>query len=83
MDLKKRSHVAERTCLVCRQKKARVEFIRLAIDPENGLIIPDKGKIMVGRGGHVCRECLPRLTFNKRVQRAFRNRGKGLSPEII
>jgi hypothetical protein len=29
---------------------------------------------MEGRGGYICRECFPDLRFNKRIQRAFRNK---------
>jgi len=46
----------------------------LALDLETVSIVPDFRGVMPGRGGYACRECLPQLRLNKRVQRAFRNK---------
>jgi predicted RNA-binding protein YlxR (DUF448 family) len=40
-------------------------------------LIDAKGT-MEGRGGYACRECLPDLRLNRRIQRAFRNGAKQL-----
>jgi predicted RNA-binding protein YlxR (DUF448 family) len=74
-----RDYVPIRTCLVCMRKNPKRELIRLALDPEKGCILPDNRQRMKGRGGYVCRECFPNLRFNKRIQRAFRNKADELN----
>ena len=67
-----------RTCLACMRKKPKGELVRLGLDPESGHVLTDPGGRMNGRGGYACRQCLPDLRFDKRIQRAFRNRAKQL-----
>jgi hypothetical protein len=62
-------------------KKAKRELIRLGLDPDGKCIVPDARQRIKGRGGYVCRECFPDLRFNKRIQRAFRNRADELKLE--
>jgi predicted RNA-binding protein YlxR (DUF448 family) len=54
---------------------------RLALDEEN-MIVFDRRQRMPGRGAYACSECLPRLRYDKRFGRAFRNRAAGLAPEL-
>jgi predicted RNA-binding protein YlxR (DUF448 family) len=55
------------------RKKPKVDLIRLCLDSETGRVLADIPGRMKGRGGYACRECLPDLRLNKRIQRAFRN----------
>lgn len=72
----KRGHIPVRTCLVCMRKRPKAELARLGLDAENGRILEDRRGKMTGRGGYACRECLPGLRLDRRIQRAFRNRAK-------
>ncbi|MFZ0930444.1 MAG: YlxR family protein [Syntrophobacteraceae bacterium] len=65
-----------RTCLACMRKKPKGELVRLGLDPESGRVLMDAKGPMKGRGGYACRECLPDLRLNRRIQRAFRNRAE-------
>jgi predicted RNA-binding protein YlxR (DUF448 family) len=56
------------------RKRPKGDLIRLCLDPESGLVVADIAGRMKGRGGYACRECLPGLRVNRRIQRAFRNR---------
>ena len=76
--LPKRGHIPIRTCLVCMRKKPKSELLRLGLDADSGRVCADISGRMKGRGGYTCRECLPGLRLNRRVQRAFRNRAKEL-----
>jgi predicted RNA-binding protein YlxR (DUF448 family) len=55
------------------RKKPKGELIRLCLDRESGLVLADVDARMKGRGAYACRECLPGLRLNRRIQRAFRN----------
>ena len=46
-------HVPERTCLACRQVKAKKELVRLVRSPTGGLEIDTDGK-KAGRGAYLC-----------------------------
>ncbi|MCE5335285.1 MAG: YlxR family protein [Desulfobacteraceae bacterium] len=70
-----------RTCLLCSKKRPRAELVRLALAPGTSSVVIDPGGSMTGRGGYACRECLPNLRLNKRVQRAFRNKAGALDLE--
>ena len=67
-----------RTCLGCMRKRPKGELVRLGLDLESGRILTDARGIMKGRGGYACRECLPNLRFDRRIQRAFRYNAKQL-----
>jgi len=75
----KRGHIPVRTCLACMRKKPKGQLVRLCLDPENGRVLADIHARMKGRGGYACRECLPGLRLNRRIQRAFRNGARQLS----
>jgi predicted RNA-binding protein YlxR (DUF448 family) len=76
-------HDPVRTCVVCGSRKCKTDLFRLARASDSGLIILDPRRRLPGRGAYVCPECLPRLRFHKRVQKAFRNEAKGLSEDIL
>ncbi len=72
----KRGHIPVRTCLVCMRKRPKVELARIGLDVESGRILEDSRGKMKGRGAYACRECLPGLRLDRRMQRAFRNRAR-------
>jgi len=46
-------HVPERTCIACRQKRAKWELIRIVRTPQGAVEIDETGK-KSGRGAYVC-----------------------------
>ncbi|QWR78041.1 YlxR family protein [Candidatus Magnetomonas plexicatena] len=62
----------QRTCVSCRAKKGRAELLRLVV--ENGRLVYDRGKVLSGRGYHVCREkqCIDVLMRGKRLKKIFK-----------
>ena len=83
IDSKKKSHVPIRTCIVCRQKKAKSELIRLAIDDESKLIADRKGHLK-GRGAYICRDqsCGKRLVLSNKLDRVFRKKVRAVSEAL-
>ena len=51
-------HVAQRTCVACRQTKAKRELVRLVRTPDRGVEVDLSGR-KDGRGAYLCRarEC--------------------------
>jgi predicted RNA-binding protein YlxR (DUF448 family) len=76
------SRLPVRTCIVCRAKGHKGLLLRLALAPETGIVVPDPKQTLSGRGAYVCFPCAGRLRFDKRVQRAFRNRASELSGHL-
>lgn len=76
----KEGHRALRTCVICRKKESKRKLLRLALDG-NRMIVMDPRQVRPGRGAYVCSHCLPKLNWDKRLQRAFRQRAKGLGLE--
>ena len=66
-------HTPERTCVACRQKKAKWELLRIVRTPQGGLEIDPGGK-MAGRGAYLCRlkECWEEGLKKKRLDRALK-----------
>jgi predicted RNA-binding protein YlxR (DUF448 family) len=79
----KRGHIAMRTCLVCNRKSPKHALLRLALRGPD--IAADPTQSMDGRGAYVCPkpDCLHHLRFDKRMQRAFRGKARGLSQQDI
>lgn len=77
-----KGHAPMRTCIVCRGKKVKESLVRIVVDPVTKLVVADMRKCAPGRGAYVCPECLPRMRFDKRLQRAFRDSVKGLSENM-
>ncbi|MBN1639893.1 MAG: YlxR family protein [Anaerolineae bacterium] len=51
----RRKHVPQRTCIVCRQPRAKRELVRLVRTPEGALVVDETGR-RNGRGAYLCRE---------------------------
>ena len=66
-------HVPHRTCLGCRQRRAKRELVRLVRRPD-GLVDADLGGRLPGRGAYVCAEaaCAERALKTGRLAQAFR-----------
>ena len=62
----------QRTCIVCRSKRAKAELLRLALDTKDRVYL-DHRQHHHGRGGYVCfrPECLTRVKL-VHLNRAFR-----------
>ncbi|MEN6440142.1 MAG: DUF448 domain-containing protein [Syntrophobacter sp.] len=73
-----KGHIPIRTCLVCARKNAKDSMVRLALDSQTGAVAPDLKQRLMGRGGYTCPDCLQKLRFDKRVQRAFRGAAREL-----
>jgi predicted RNA-binding protein YlxR (DUF448 family) len=51
----RRKHVPQRTCIVCREVKAKRDLVRLVRTPEGALVVDETGK-RNGRGAYLCRQ---------------------------
>lgn len=60
-------HIPERTCVVCKEKKAKEELFRLAQVNDSKYIF-DKNQKSQARGVYVCKthECIQRISKNKK-----------------
>lgn len=67
--------IAQRTCVACRQIKAKRELVRLVRAPEGNIEIDDSGK-KKGRGAYLCaaRECWEKALQGNKLERALRAR---------
>ena len=68
----KKGSLPQRTCIVCRGKRAKGELLRLALDDKDRVYL-DHRQQHLGRGGYVCPrpECLSRIKL-AHLNRAFR-----------
>jgi len=66
-------HVPTRTCLGCRQRRAKRELVRLVRRPD-GVVVVDAESVRPGRGAYVCAEaeCTERALKTGRLAHAFR-----------
>ena len=73
-------HKPERTCIVCRKKDDKSNFIKI-VKNKNGEILIENGKNLDGRGAYICKDkkCLEACKKSKALNRAF----KTLIPENI
>jgi predicted RNA-binding protein YlxR (DUF448 family) len=65
--------IAQRTCVACRQIKAKRELVRLVRTPEDNIEIDRSGK-KKGRGAYLCpsRECWETALSGNRLEHALR-----------
>jgi predicted RNA-binding protein YlxR (DUF448 family) len=64
--------IAQRTCVACRQIKAKRELIRLVRTPEGNIEVDRRGK-REGRGAYLCpiRECWEAALQGKQLEHAL------------
>lgn len=69
----RRKHVPQRTCIGCRQAKAKRDLIRLVHTPEGRLVIDMTGKLN-GRGAYLCRQrsCWEQAVKGNQVSQALK-----------
>jgi predicted RNA-binding protein YlxR (DUF448 family) len=67
---------------VCRRKESKTALLRLAM--RGSLVVEDPDQVAPGRGVYVCRrlDCLSKLRYDNRLQKAFRGQARGLAPGI-
>jgi len=65
----------ERTCIVCRQKKDKREFIRIVRTPE-GKVRIDPSQKSEGRGAYICinPECIDKIDKKNYLLHALRSK---------
>ncbi|MBN4064826.1 YlxR family protein [Dehalococcoides mccartyi] len=51
----KTGHIPTRTCVVCREKRPRIELLRIVRTPKGEIVIDKTGR-MDGRGAYVCQD---------------------------
>jgi uncharacterized protein len=66
-------HVPERSCVVCRIKKAKRELVRVVLTPTGSCTVDETGKL-AGRGAYLCHEptCWERAVTGGRLAHALR-----------
>ena len=66
-------HEPERTCIVCRKKGDKSNFIKI-VKNKNGEVLIETDKKLDGRGAYVCKneQCLNSLKKTKALNRAFK-----------
>jgi len=65
-------HVPQRTCVACRQTRAKRELLRIVKTPLGKVQVDPSGKL-AGRGAYLCRQetCLGQAVKQKRLGRAL------------
>ncbi|MBQ7408322.1 MAG: YlxR family protein [Clostridia bacterium] len=63
----------ERTCVACRKKGKKTDFIRVVKTPTGEFIIDKTGKAE-GRGAYICcnKDCIAKLKKTRQLNRAFK-----------
>ncbi|HDM75490.1 MAG TPA: YlxR family protein [Deltaproteobacteria bacterium] len=79
----KTKHVAQRTCIVCRKKKAKQELNRLVV--MDNKVLWDEFYKLPGRGAYVCKSanCIIKLQNFRNLQKTFRKKTVELKKETI
>ena len=78
--------VPQRTCIGCRQVKAKKDLIRIVLLSAEGTITVDPRGKERGRGAYVCPgiDCIGKALQPEKLSRAFKiNSGSQLDPENI
>jgi len=72
----------QRSCLGCRDIKAKDDLLRFVLDPE-GNVVPDVAKKLPGRGAYTCfsRSCLEMAIKKRQFGRSFKGMAKTASAE--
>lgn len=65
-------HTKQRTCIVCRSKDSKKEFLRVVKTPD-GIVNFDSSGRANGRGAYLCSvSCFEKAVNNKRLSQALR-----------
>lgn len=77
--MSRRKHIPQRTCVGCRQVRAKREMVRIVRTPDHGVMIDETGK-RSGRGAYLCRRrsCWQQALRHRRLEHALKT---GLTAE--
>jgi predicted RNA-binding protein YlxR (DUF448 family) len=80
--------VPQRTCIGCRQVKAKKDLIRIVRSPVGGIVTVDPRGKEKGRGAYICpnMDCINRAMQPEKLSKAFRITPSSIdriSPETI
>ena len=77
----KQRHVPQRTCVACRQTRAKRDLIRVVLLAEGGIAVDESGK-RNGRGAYLCRD---QACWEQAIKRGSLSRAlhAGLQPEDV
>lgn len=69
----RKRHVPQRSCVICGEKSAKRELIRVVMTPQGECQLDPTGKL-AGRGAYLChrQECWERATKGNRLAHALR-----------
>jgi predicted RNA-binding protein YlxR (DUF448 family) len=69
----RQKHIPQRTCVSCRQTKAKRDLIRVVLLAEGGIVVDETGK-RNGRGAYLCRDhvCWDQAVRRGSLSRALR-----------
>ena len=67
------NHEPERTCVVCRKKSSKDNFIKI-VRNKSGDVAVEKDKKLDGRGAYVCKnqDCVAKCEKTKALNRVFK-----------
>lgn len=67
------SAIPERTCIVCRKKAGKENFVKI-VKNKNGEIAIEKEIKLDGRGAYICKsgDCLSKLKKSRAINRVFK-----------
>ena len=70
--MKRPPRVPQRTCVACRQARAKGELLRIVRTPQGAIVVDPAGKA-AGRGAYVCRNerCPEQAVKQKKLSRAL------------
>jgi hypothetical protein len=79
--MKRPAHLPQRTCVACRQARAKGELLRIVRTPSGEVVVDAKGKA-AGRGAYVCRQehCAEQAVRQKKFARAL---GVSVGEELL
>jgi hypothetical protein len=63
----------QRTCIVCRKKGDKKDFIRIVRTPQGDFVLDKTGKVS-GRGAYICasQDCIEKCVKTRALNRAFK-----------
>ncbi len=66
-------HIPERTCIVCRKKSDKENFVKI-VKNKSGQIAIERDEKLDGRGAYICKskECLMSARKSKALSRVFK-----------
>lgn len=68
-------HIPERSCIVCRRKAPKSEFIRIVRKSDGTIVLDEKGT-EAGRGAYVCKsaKCIADVAKKRALDRTFKEK---------